>query len=61
MTTKQQILEVVNDLPEDARYDEVIDRLYLLRKVEIGLSQADRGEVIPHKDLLKELFNEDKA
>jgi hypothetical protein len=44
--TKQQILKAIEDLPEDARVEDALDRLYLLYKVERGIQQADRGELI---------------
>ncbi len=46
MDTKQRILKAVEDLPDDAQVEGALDRLYLLHKVERGLSQADRGELV---------------
>jgi predicted transcriptional regulator len=46
MDTKQRILKAVEDLPDDAQVEDALDRLCLLYKVERGLSQADRGELI---------------
>ena len=43
MEAKQQVLKVIEDLPDDAGVEEALDRLYLLYKVERGLRQADRG------------------
>ena len=53
--TKQKVLEIVNQLPADATVEDVMERLYLLAKVERGLAQADRGETIPHADVTKRL------
>lgn len=49
--TKQQILKAVEELPEDAGVEEALDRLYLLYKVERGLRQADRGELISQEEV----------
>ena len=49
MTTKEKIMHVVEDLPEDATVEEAIERLLFLAKVERGLAQADAGETIPHE------------
>ena len=38
MTTKEKVLSVINSLDEDAGLNEVIDRLYLLRKIELGIA-----------------------
>lgn len=46
MLEKQQILKAFEDLPRDAGIEEALDQLYLLYKVEKGLAQADRGELI---------------
>lgn len=49
--TKQQILKAMEDLPEDAGVADALDRLYLLYKVERGLRQADRGELLSHEEV----------
>jgi len=48
--TKQQILRAIEDLPDDASVEDALDRLYLLYKVERGLGQADRGELISQQE-----------
>ena len=50
METKQQILKVIEGLPEDASVEDAIDRLYLLYKIERGLRQADCGELISQEE-----------
>ena len=49
--TKQQILKAMEDLPDGAGVEDALDRLYLLYKVEKGLLQADRGELISQEDV----------
>jgi len=49
--TTQQILKVIEELPEDAGVEDALDRLYLLYKVERGLEQADRGELISQDEV----------
>ena len=51
MGTKQQILKVIEELPEDACVEDALDRLYLLYKVEKGLRQADGGELISQEEV----------
>ena len=50
METKQQILKAIEDLPDDATVEDALERLYLLYKVERGLGQADRGELISEQE-----------
>lgn len=51
MEAKQQILKAIEELPDDAGVEDAIDRLYLLYKVERGVRQADRGELIDQEEL----------
>ena len=37
MTVKEQVLKVVQELPQDASIEEAMERLYLLYKVEQGI------------------------
>jgi predicted transcriptional regulator len=48
---KQQILNAIEDLPDDADIEDALDRLYLLYKVERGLRQADQGELISQEEV----------
>ncbi len=50
METKRQILKAIEDLPDDASVEDALDRLSLLYKVERGLGQADRGELISEQE-----------
>jgi hypothetical protein len=43
MTTKEKPISVVNSLSDAATLDDVIDRLDLLRKIELGIAQAVAG------------------
>ena len=51
METKQQILKAIEDLPDDAGVEDALDRLYVLYKVERGLCQADRGELLTQEEV----------
>lgn len=46
MATKEQILKAIEGLPDDASFEDALERLYLLYKIEKGLRQADSGELI---------------
>jgi predicted transcriptional regulator len=51
MEAKQQMLKAIEELPDDAGIEEALDRLYLLYKVERGLRQADRGELLTQEEV----------
>jgi predicted transcriptional regulator len=59
MTTKEKAISVIESLDDDVSLDEVIDRLYLLRKIELGIAQADAGDVMEHDEFMAELEAED--
>lgn len=51
MTVKQQLREVLENLPDDATLEEVMERIYLLYKIEQGIADADAGRVTPHEEV----------
>lgn len=53
--TRERMLEVIRELPEDASVDDAIEKLVFLAKIEEGLSQLDRGERIPHEEVKRRL------
>jgi len=48
--TKQLILKAIEDLPDDAGIHDALERLYLLYKVQRGLSQAESGDLISQEE-----------
>ena len=55
-TVKQKILQVVKELPESATFEDAIERLCFLAKVEEGVRQSDAGETVPHAEALRQLL-----
>lgn len=51
MTVKEQIVKAVQELPSDASYEDAMERLYLLQKIEKGMNQVDSGQGVPHEDV----------
>ena len=54
-STKERIVEAMRSLPADATFDDAIERLVFLAKIEEGLAQLDAGQGIPHEDLKRRL------
>ena len=52
---KEKIQEVIDTFPEDVDVDEFLERVYLLRKIEIAEAQLAAGEGIPHDEARKRL------
>jgi hypothetical protein len=45
MLTKEKILETIKDMPSTFSVDELLDRIMLVQKIEIGLEQSGAGKV----------------
>jgi predicted transcriptional regulator len=50
-TVKQQALNAVQSLPDSATFEDVLERLLFISKVERGLAEADAGQLIPHEQV----------
>jgi len=51
MTTKEKIIQAVQELPANATIEDAMERLLFLAKVERGLKQADAGETLSHAEV----------
>jgi len=54
-TSREQIIEALQDLPTDATFDDAIDRLIFLAKIDAGLAELDEGKGIPHDEVKRQL------
>lgn len=48
MLTKVQVQNQLSDIPETFTFDELIERLIVIQKIEVGLDQVKSDEVISH-------------
>ena len=44
------IWEALRDLPPDASFEDMIEQVYVLYKIERGVRQLDAGQGIPHEE-----------
>ncbi len=51
MTAKEKIIQAVEALSADTIFEEAMERLLFLAKVDKGIEQADAGETISHKEV----------
>jgi hypothetical protein len=51
MITKVKLLESIKNLPDRFSIDELLDRLLLLQKIEIGLEQSENNQIISDEQL----------
>ena len=54
-STRDRILEALQNLPPDATFDDAIERLVFLAKIDEGLAELDAGEGIPHDEVKRRL------
>ena len=54
-SVKGQILKAIQDLPDDATVESAMERLYVLYKIEQGIEQADRGQVISQEEVMRRM------
>lgn len=50
-SVKSKVLHAIENLPQDVTYEQVMEQLYFLYKVEQGLKEATAGKTIPHEEL----------
>jgi hypothetical protein len=55
MLTKEKLIETIKQLPPNFSVDEIIDRIYLLEKIEMGLQQSTNGQTTPDEEIEKKL------
>ena len=51
MTTKEKIIQAVEELPASATIEDAMERLLFLAKIERGLKQADAGKTVSHMEV----------
>jgi predicted transcriptional regulator len=54
-TTRDRILEALQGLPADATFDDAIEKLVFLAKIEAGLAELDKGKGVPHAEVKQRL------
>lgn len=49
-TVRDRVLRAVEEMPSDITFEEVMERVYMLQKIERGRQQIAAGEGIPHDE-----------
>jgi hypothetical protein len=55
VTDKQKAIEAIQTLPDNAGFEDVMDRLYFVMTIERRLESLDRGEGISHEEAKRRL------
>ncbi len=55
MSTKEEVIKMIEDLPNNTTLDEIIEQLSVKAKIEKGIEQMNNGEFYSHEEV-KEKF-----
>ena len=55
MSTKEKVIDGLKKLPDSVTIDEILDQIFLIEKIEIGIQQSDNNMVVSEDDLEKRL------
>ena len=54
-SAKQAAQQLIQDLPDEASWDDIMYKLYVTQKIEAGLKAVDEGRTIPHEEMKQRL------
>ncbi len=54
---KEEAKKIIEKLPEQATWDDIIYESYVKKKLEVALKAAEEGRVIPHEEVKKRLLS----
>lgn len=52
---KEEVIKIIQALPENVTVDDVMSELYFKLQVDAGLSELDEGRGIPHEEVEKRM------
>jgi hypothetical protein len=55
MTTKDKIISGIKNLPDSVTIDDILDQIMLVEKIEKGIEQSNKNQVVSDDELDKRL------
>jgi predicted transcriptional regulator len=52
---KEAARQIIDTLPDDASLDDIMYAMYVRKKIERGLRDEEDGNLIDHKDVMRDL------
>ena len=52
---KEQVIHLIQSLPENTTVDDIMSELYFKLQVDAGLRELDEGKGIPHEEVQKRM------
>lgn len=50
-TAKEDVQDLLENLPDEATFDDIEYQIYVLHEIREGIAEADRGELIDHEEV----------
>ncbi len=57
-SAKEEAKELIDKLPEEATWDDIMYEFYVKKKIEIGLRAGEEGRVVSHDEVKKKFLSE---
>jgi hypothetical protein len=51
MTTKDKVISSINKMPDDVTIDDILDQIILVEKIEKGIEQSNKDQIVPDEEL----------
>ena len=55
-TPKEAAKQLIDHLPEQASWDDIMYELYVKQKIEAGLKDVEAGRTVTHEEMKRRLF-----
>lgn len=55
MITKTQLIQTIENMPEQFSMDDLLDKILLLQKIEIGIQESNNGETVTNEEAKRQL------
>ena len=55
-TVKEEAKRLVEKLPDEASWDDLMYEIYVQKKIDMGLKAAEAGKLIPHDEVKRRLL-----
>lgn len=60
-TPKQAAKELIDHLPDQASWDDIMYELYVKQKIEAGLKAVAEGRTVPHEEVKHRLMDKKRG
>ncbi|WP_102348276.1 hypothetical protein [Bacillus sp. Marseille-P3661] len=55
MSTKEEVIKMIKNLPDDATIEDIMEELYVHAKIDKGIKELNSGTFITHDDVKEKL------